>query len=133
MRHLSVNYIINYIWAILWGAIICILLLLPSNNFNNVPIPLFEGIDKIVHLGIFFVQATLLYWEAAIKSKRTANKWLTVLKVIIITGIFACLTELAQNYFTTSRTGDAWDIAADIIGVGMATFAFVLLYKQEKV
>lgn len=126
------NYFISYIWAIIWAAIICVLLLLPSNNFENVPVPIFQGIDKIVHMGIFFVQATLLYWEAAIKSKRTAHKWVTVLKVIIFTGIFACLTELAQMYLTSTRSGDAWDIAADVIGVGMATFAFILLYKREK-
>lgn len=124
------KYLISYIWAILWGAIICILLLLPSNNFKGVPV--FEGIDKMVHLGIFFVQAILLYWEAAMKSKRKANKWITIAKVLVTTAVFACLTEVAQMYLTNTRSADPWDVFADITGVGMATFAFILLYKREK-
>ena len=126
------KYLISYIWAIIWGAIICVLLLLPSNNFNKVSVPLFDGIDKIVHLGIFFIQATLLYWEAARKSQYKANQWITILKVIITTAIFAVLTEVAQMYLTNTRTEDPWDVLADVTGVGMATFAFLLIYKREK-
>lgn len=124
------NYLISYIWAILWGGIILVLLLLPSQNFSGIPV--FTGIDKMVHLGIFFVQAMLLYWEATIKSKRRANKWTTILKVLLTTAVFAILTELAQMYLTNTRSGDPWDVFADIVGVGMATFAFILLYKREK-
>lgn len=124
------NYLISYIWAILWGAIICVLLLLPSNNFNGIPV--FPGIDKMVHLGIFFVQATLLYWGAVIKSKRAGNKWIIILKVILTTAVFAVLTELAQMYLTKTRSGDPWDVFADIVGVGMATFGFILFYQRKK-
>lgn len=124
------NYLISYIWAILWGAIICVLLLLPSNNFNGIPV--FPGIDKMVHLGIFFVQATLLYWGAVIKSKRAGNKWIIILKVILTTAVFAVLTELAQMYLTQTRSGDPWDVFADIVGVGMATFGFILFYQRKK-
>ncbi|MCI0921839.1 VanZ family protein [Sphingobacterium rhinopitheci] len=124
------NYFINYIWAILWGAIICLFLLLPSNSYNS--IPMFPGIDKMVHLGIFFVQATLLYWEASMKSNRTANKWIIILKVIPTTAVFAVMTELAQMYLTNTRSADPWDVFADIVGVGMATFSFILIYKRVK-
>lgn len=86
----------------------------------------------MVHLGIFFVQAILLYWEAAMKSKRKANKWITIAKVLVTTAVFACLTEVAQMYLTNTRSADPWDVFADITGVGMATFAFILLYKREK-
>ena len=126
------NFIINYIWAILWAGIICLLLLLPSKNFNNVSIPIFDGIDKMVHLGIFFVEAILLYYASARMSKFRANPWLVVLKVIFITAIFAVLTELGQLYLTKTRSADPWDVLADIVGVGMATFAFLLIYKRQK-
>lgn len=124
------NYFLSYIWAIVWGLIICVLLLLPSNNFGGMP--RFQGIDKLVHLGVFFVQAMLLYWEATLKSKRRVGKWITVLKVVVTTGIFACLTEMGQMYLTKTRSADPWDVFADMLGVGMATFAFILLYKREK-
>lgn len=124
------KYFISYIWAIIWGGLILVLLLMPPSNFSDIPV--FPGIDKMVHCGIFFVQATLLYWENIAKSKRTANKWLTTLKVLVITSIYAALTELAQMYLTNTRTADLWDIFADIVGVGMATFAFLLIYKPIK-
>nr|WP_262914405.1 VanZ family protein [Sphingobacterium rhinopitheci] len=86
----------------------------------------------MVHLGIFFVQATLLYWEASMKSNRTANKWIIILKVIPTTAVFAVMTELAQMYLTNTRSADPWDVFADIVGVGMATFSFILIYKRVK-
>ena len=124
------KYLLSYIWAILWGAVILALLLMPSGNFSGAP--RFEGIDKMVHCGIFFVQASLLYWESAIKSKRRANKWLVILKVLIVTCLYAVGTEYAQMYLTNTRSGDPWDAFADTVGIGMATFSFILLYKQEK-
>lgn len=124
------NYIFSYIWAIVWGGLILALLLAPSSSFQGVPY--FQGIDKMVHCGIFFVQATILYWENIAKSKHTASKWLTVLKVLIATTIFAVATEYAQMYFTNTRAADPWDVFADAMGIGMATFAFVLIYKRNK-
>ena len=103
---------------------------MPSGNFSGAP--KFEGIDKMVHCGIFFVQAILLYWQSSIKSKRTANKWLIILKVLVVTSLYAVATEFAQMYLTNTRSGDPWDVFADIVGIGMATFSFILLYKQQK-
>lgn len=124
------RYFKSYIWAILWATLICVLLLLPSNDFEGIPV--FEGIDKIVHLGIFFVQASLLYLGAMVQSNQTVNKWLSVLSVISITAVFAVLTELAQFYFTDSRSADPWDIFADMVGSGMAAFGFLLFYRRKK-
>lgn len=87
--------------------------------------------DKMVHLGVFFVEAILIYFGAINRKKRKPNKWITVVKVLIVTAIFAVLTELAQMYFTNTRSADPWDVLADVAGVGMATFAFILLYKNK--
>lgn len=93
---------------------------------------MFYGIDKVVHVGIFFVEAILLFLGTLIKSKHRVNKWLAILKVFIATAIFAALTELGQMYLTNTRSGDPWDVFADIVGVGMATFAFIVIYKRDK-
>lgn len=126
------KYIKNYIWAIVWAILMLLLLLLPSRNFEIKTITFYEGFDKMVHCGIFFILCILLYWESLLKTKRTVNKWLSIVKVVSSTTIFAFITEAAQQYLSPTRTADIWDIFADIIGIGMATFAFLFFYKREK-
>jgi len=126
------KYFFSYIWAIVWGIIMLLLLLLPPNELPDVrKYELFAGIDKVVHMGIFFILAILLYWESAMKSKWKGNMWIIISKVVISTVIFAFLTEEAQKH-VSSRTADLYDIYADCIGIGMATFAFLLLYRGNK-
>lgn len=126
------KYLKNYIWAIVWALIMLVLLLLPSKNFEVKSVTFYEGFDKMVHCGIFFVLCIILYWEYILKSKRSVNKWTSILKIVSSTVIFAFATEAAQQYLSPTRTADVWDIVADIIGIGMATFAFVFFYKREK-
>lgn len=123
------RYIINYFWAILWALIMLVLMIMPS---NEVGIPLFEGFDKLAHCGTFFVLAVLLYRGSIIKSKRRAYKWITIFKVLISTVIFAFITEGAQLYFSPTRTSDWWDIFADVVGIGMGTFAYILCYQKRE-
>ena len=126
------KYFLSYVWAIVWAIIMLILLLLPPNELPDIKkFELFPGIDKVVHMGIFFVLTILLYWEAAMKSGWKRNKWKTIAKVVVTTVIFAFFTEEAQRH-VSSRTADLYDIYADCIGIGMATFAFILIYKIPK-
>ena len=132
MTFAAMKYFFNYIWAIVWALLMLILLLMPAKDFPDLgQFNYFEGIDKVIHIGIFFVLATLLYWEAAMKSQWKGNKWITIAKVVVSTVIFAFFTEEAQKH-VSSRTADMFDIYADCIGIGMATFAFILLHKTRK-
>ncbi|SKB71918.1 hypothetical protein SAMN05660841_02025 [Sphingobacterium nematocida] len=126
------RYLKNYIWAIVWAILMLTILLLPSRSFEVDSVTFYEGFDKMVHCGIFFILCILLYWESILKSKRSVNKWLSITKVVISTVIFAFVTEAAQQYLSPTRTADLWDIFADITGIGMATFAFIFFYKREK-
>lgn len=126
------KYLKNYIWAIIWAAVILVLLLLPSKDFDVEGVSFYAGFDKMVHCGIFFVLGILLYWESIEKSNRTVNKWSSIAKVVACSVIFAIATEAAQQYLSPSRTADIWDIFADVIGIGMATFAFLFLYKRDR-
>lgn len=125
------KYLKNYIWAIIWAIVMLVLLLLPSKDFQIEEVTFYEGFDKMVHCGIFFVLGILLYWESILKSNGTVNKWLSIAKVVGSTIIFAFATEAAQQYLSPSRTADMWDIFADLTGIGMATFAFLFFYKRK--
>ncbi len=117
----------QYLWSLLWGILMLALMLTPSDSLDRAPS--FPGFDKLAHTGTFFVLAILLYWEYLIKHRQSVKKWVVFLKVTCSTIIFACITELAQMYLSPSRTADFWDIFADVMGIGMASFAFLLLFK----
>lgn len=106
------------------------LMLAPSDNLDRAPS--FPGIDKLAHTGTFFVLTILLYWEYTVKHRHLVKKWVVLTKVGSSTIIFAGITELAQLYLSPSRTADFWDIFADVMGIGMASFAFLLLSRKSR-
>jgi VanZ family protein len=114
----------------LWACFVFVLLILPSQDLNAAP--KFEGFDKLAHCGTFFVLAALLYWQNLAKNAFRVNRWDSVLKVLASPLIFAVATELAQLYLTDNRTADFWDFFADAMGIGMATFAYILFYKKRQ-
>lgn len=124
------KYFINYSWAIIWGVITLILLFLPSKDLPNVDeLNLFAGYDKIIHLGIFYVLTILLYWQSARKYQWRNNKWLTIIKTVLATIIFAGFTELGQMFIST-RSADIFDLYADILGIAIASFSYFLLHPK---
>ncbi len=123
------NWIINYAWAILWAIIMTLLLLLPANDF---PVEgFFQGFDKLVHTGSFYLLTTLILFGRIVDTKRRATKVKTFIVVFLVSSLFAFFTETAQMYFTSSRSADWWDIFADYVGIGMALFSYLLLYNRK--
>ena len=105
---------------------------MPSNDLPDLnKFNIFQGFDKVVHIGIFFVLTVLLYWESALKSQWSNKKPITIVKVIVTTVIFAYLTEEAQKFVST-RSADIYDFYADCLGIAMATFTYILLYRPNK-
>lgn len=125
-----IRFLVNYSPAIVWGIAVSILLLMPSSKFGGVPY--FEGIDKMVHCGIFFVLTILIYFGNILHYREKVHKFRSLVVVFLIVGIFAFLTEAAQLYLTNSRSAEWWDIFADFIGIGMAMFAYLFLYRRPK-
>lgn len=107
-----------------------IMMIMPAQGLDSAP--KFEGFDKLAHCGTFFVLTVLLYWQNLSKNNRNVNKWRTVLKFTLSTSIFAAGTELAQRYASTGRSADIWDFFADMMGIGMATFAYIVFYYKRK-
>lgn len=125
------RYLLHYKWSLAWVVLVLFLLLTPSNDMPDLNrFNLFPGTDKVVHLGIFFILAILIYVESAIKSGWSQSRWKTMVKVVLSTVVFAALTEEAQLHIS-SRSRDIMDLLADCIGIGMATFAYLLIYRKK--
>jgi len=123
------RYLISYFWAIMWSVIVLLLMGMPPSGFPSVRV--FVGFDKLAHCGCFFVLGVLLLLGTVAESKGRGSKFRAVLSVGSVSGLFAFLTEAVQLYLQTGRTADWWDIFADFVGIGMAVFAYLVLYRKR--
>jgi len=83
------------------------------------------GIDKLVHAGLFAVQAALTAGALG----RHSRRWWLLLAVVILFGAF---TEFEQH-FIPSRSMGLGDLLADAAGaiVGLVVFAVWAPRRQE--
>lgn len=116
--------------AIIWTAIIFVLCNIELPESDGVGL-FFEGFDKLVHLGFFYVLSVLLFY-GKIKYQHNYNfRSLTIIKIIILTACIGGGIELLQWKVFTWRSGEWWDFGADMIGVFMGIFSYVLLHKAH--
>ncbi len=113
----------------MWALVILILCGMPSSGLPSIKIP---GIDKIMHLGLFAVFATLLLTETNVlrvqqKVKRK-HQWLSFL----LASTYGGLIELMQQYVFTSRGADRFDFYADIVGAVIAVVIYPLINRTLK-
>src|SRR5690606_11342946 len=120
--------LIRYQWpAVTWAVIVLILCDLPPSSFKKAPV--FEGIDKLVHTGFFFVLTVLLFHGKIRQQKSYSWSISTILKIVLFTGLFGGGIELLQWKVFTYRSAEWWDLFADMTGVGMAVFSYILLHR----
>jgi len=101
-----------------WVLIIGLLCLAPADEFKRVHITI-PYFDKVVHFGLFFVLGLLI---SAIKNynySKVSHVWLP-----LFSALYGGLIELAQSYFTSTRTGDSIDWFADLLGLALGIFIF---------
>lgn len=119
--------------AIIWSVFILILCDMPMPEIKT--IRFFQGFDKLAHTGIFFVLTVLLF-SGSIRQHHTRSfRLITALKIFAVTVAFGGAIELLQKEMFTYRSADWWDFFADVTGIGMGIFAYLLLhltYSNEK-
>ena len=106
---------------------LCIILLVtylslfkpPTEEMDLILIP---HMDKVVHLGMYFVMSGMLWWEF-LRAHRKDNTplWHAWVGAMLCPILFSGLVELIQAYCTTYRGGDWWDFAANSLGVLLAS------------
>lgn len=117
-------------WTIAWTVLIVTLccMKMPASSGTGF---FFEGFDKLVHLGFFFVLTVLLFYGKINEQHNYNFRALTILTIILITGGIGLLIELIQWKFFPYRSAEFWDFACDMLGVFMAVFSYVLLHKSN--
>ena len=120
----------HYIWALLWAVVVVVLCSLPPSTTSD--IPKFQGIDKLVHTGFFFVFTVLLYYGAIRRTGTIRPSWRINIRVVVFSCLFALFTECLQWKIFTYRSAEAWDLFADAVGTGMGVFAYLLLHNAYR-
>jgi len=119
----------KYWLSIIWSIIIIIFCSLPNSNIPRNRIISIPHFDKIIHFGIYFILSLLILYETKIKIGKKKT-------VFIFTSIFSfvlgLLIEIEQHYLINSRTGDLYDLIADVLGTITGIIFFVLLTRLFK-
>lgn len=121
-------------WTIsaLWLGLILWLTLAPS-PVGDVDVPLFPGIDKVVH-GVLFGVLTLAIcydtakWRGGIKRLRAFTPWVAA----AISGLTGIVIEILQLAMSLGRSFEDADIAADFGGAFLAAIAFSLFLRSTR-
>ncbi|TRX26612.1 hypothetical protein FNW25_08300 [Flavobacterium franklandianum] len=109
--------------AIFWSGLIIYLCLKNANEIKQIEIPNF---DKIIHFVFHFVFTML--WFLYLKKKFKISNNINLLAVtLIISLVFGIAIELMQQYLTTTRTADVFDVLANLLGAFLAAFLIILV------
>lgn len=85
-------------------------LYLPGAAAGAVPMP--PGTDKVTHMAVFGAVAWSGLWAG-----------LPAVPLLGVLVVHAPLSELVQASLVTGRSGDGWDVVADVVGVLVGALA----------
>ena len=105
-----------YKFTLLSAALILTALLLPAKTFSAIHAP--PGLDKLVHMALFFIFT--FAFDQEYRRASTANHRILVEIAIVLP--FILLSEILQ-LFTRSRHFELLDMAADAVGAAVVMLA----------
>lgn len=99
-------------------------LTLAPRPFGSVRIPLFEGADKVMHFMMFFAMAFAYHFDFR-RGKKPVDEARLMGWIFVSLSAFGGLIELAQWKMRMGRSGDWYDLLADIAG---AVYGIILAW-----
>jgi VanZ family protein len=124
-----INTLKHQYLAVIWSLIVLLLCDMPMPHSEHMEF--FEGFDKLVHTGFFFVLTVLLFFGKIRQQLSYTYRPLTIIKILLITTLFGGGIELSQLEIFTYRDPDWWDFFADMVGVGMGVFSYIFLHRTR--
>jgi VanZ family protein len=111
--------------AILWALFVLIICAVPMGKVGSSKL-FFQGFDKLVHCGLFFV-LSVVYCVGSIRKWNTRSIRIEIaMKNTIVLISYGALIEVLQSSVFTWRSGDWNDLFADTVGSCMGIFAVLL-------
>ena len=106
-------------------------LTLAPRPFGSVRIPLFEGADKVVHFMMFFAMAFAYHIDFR-RGKKPVDEARLMGWIFVSLSAFGGLIELAQWKMRMGRSGDWYDLLADIAGTVYGIILAWLISAKNK-
>lgn len=106
-------------------------LTLAPRPFGSVRIPLFEGADKVVHFMMFFAMAFAYHFDFR-RGKKPVYEAHLMGWIFVSLSAFGGLIELAQWKMRMGRSGDWYDLLADIAGAVYGIILAWLISSKNK-
>ena len=113
--------------AVVWAGIIFYVSSLPSSVLPKIKV---AAVDKVVHVGIFFVFGLLLYRGLHPMQRSTGFEWRRALIALMAVALYGIVDELHQG-FVPGRTVDVWDVCADAVG-GILAIVFLKYVARRR-
>lgn len=106
-------------------------LTLAPRPFGSVRIPLFEGADKVVHFMMFLAMAFAYHFDFR-RGKKPVDEARLMGWIFVSLSAFGGLIELAQWKMRMGRSGDWYDLLADIAGAVYGIILSWLISAKNK-
>ncbi|RXQ95121.1 VanZ family protein [Ancylomarina salipaludis] len=114
---------------IIWAMVIFVLCSVPGNDLPHTAMFEIPYFDKMVHFGLFFVMGIFLVAELRYQTN------LSRIHIALITFAFITIyggtIEILQERYFVDRSGDYWDLLADVAGGICSVLLFPFLKKQK--
>ena len=107
------------LWRLAFGVALAVQLIAVYSP-QGLAGPGIPGLDKVVHASIFFAPALALLMMGV------RARW-----ALGILALHAPVSELIQHFWLPERSGDVFDAAADLTGVGLGWFAYVVWDRRH--
>jgi VanZ family protein len=128
-QHKQIAKHIYFAPAYVWGIFITILSLLPG---EDIPDPLKNMNDKIIHSSIYFLLAILIFLGLSRYTLKYSTKRAYLWFIVVGCSLYGGIIELLQLYVISNRSGDWHDFWSNTIGSAVGVLLFSLLTRRAK-
>lgn len=87
--------------------------------------------DKIVHVAVFGVLSFVILYNARTQYIQSKRRYLYVMVTVAVSTIYGLLTEILQHYVFIGRTGNVYDVLADMVGALAGWLLFYWLIRKK--
>lgn len=118
------------LFALLWALVIFVLCNMHLETSGEVSWYYFDGIDKVVHAGMFFVLGILSYWGFSEQKRWKSGSRHAGWYALLLCMLYGGLIEVLQGLVFTYRSADWIDWLFDIAGALLGLWVFGLVKKR---
>jgi VanZ family protein len=119
------KFIKNYFWAFLWSLFILTICFIPSTGLPKINFFSDYPIDKVVHFFLYFIQSSLFLLVGTYKISTNLLRRKHILFTLFYSLLLGIAIEIIQQYCIVGRSGDFYDVLADLIGILLGLCFFI--------